>query len=186
MIGNLIKASEERLKASNRALGLLQKENTLKSEVGEQMNLSIRSIYADFTPNNSAFEDLKSGANLNVIRDKNIIKALNHYFNRVEEYSSIVRVNAQNAIDIHYSHLDKFENGWIHSTNNTAWEAIDSDVKIALNLDANESLGSEMKYRLLNEALSYVSANARIGQLLNLINDEVQNLSSQLTARCQM
>ena len=62
-VNHFIKASEDRLAASNQAVRLLQQETAKKVDVGNQLGLSILAIYSDFTPNNSAFEDLKSGAN---------------------------------------------------------------------------------------------------------------------------
>ena len=71
---NLISTAKNRLSASNRVVRLLQNETPLKSELGVQMNLSLQGLYAYFVPNDSAFEDLKSGANLNIIKNKSIIK----------------------------------------------------------------------------------------------------------------
>ena len=47
--------AESRLSASNEAARLLQKQKALKTDVGIQMNLSIRGSYAYFIPNASAF-----------------------------------------------------------------------------------------------------------------------------------
>ena len=105
----LLLASQDRLKAANQAARLLQKDQVYKMEVGEQISLSIRAIYADFKPNDAAFVDLKSGANLNIIKDKSIISALNNYFNKVEGYISIIQVNGENAVKVFYGHDDIFE-----------------------------------------------------------------------------
>ena len=84
-IQNLMQLAKERLVASNQSVRLLLNNSSKKIEIGTQISLSGKAIYSDFEPNNSAYEDLKSGANLNIISDKSIIKALNHYFNRVED-----------------------------------------------------------------------------------------------------
>jgi hypothetical protein len=97
-VNQFIKSSEDRLAASNQAVRLLQKEKAKKVDVGKQLGLSIIAIYSDFAPNNSAFEDLKSGANLNIIKDKSVIKAINNYFNKVAGYLSIIKVNANIAL----------------------------------------------------------------------------------------
>ena len=110
-VNEFIKASRERLLASNEAVRLLQKEKAKKVDVGHQLSRSISAIYSDFTPSNSAFEDLKSGANLNIIQDKNVIKAINNYFNKVAGYLSIIKVNADIAIDTYFLERDVFESG---------------------------------------------------------------------------
>ena len=83
-INDLKGLAEDRLKASNQAARLLLNAEVQKLDIGTQISESTKAIYSDFKPNNSAFEDLKSGANLNIIRDKTIIMALNRYFNKFE------------------------------------------------------------------------------------------------------
>jgi hypothetical protein len=155
-------------------------------DVGTQLGLSILAIYSDFTPNNSAFEDLKSGANLNIIQDKNVIKAINNYFNKVEGHLSIIKVNANIALDTYYLHSDLFESGRIHSQMLTDRfvTGMEKDVYDAMHLDFEETLSESMKYQLLNGALTYISANARQLQLYNLIKDEVMILINILEPKC--
>ena len=185
-VNQFIKASEDRLAASNQAVRLLQQEMAKKVDVGNQLGLSILAIYSDFTPNNSAFEDLKSGANLNIIKDKNIIKAINNYFNKVAGYLSIIKVNANIALDTYYLENDVFESGRIHAQMLTDrfMTGMRKDVYEAMNLDFDETLSETMKYQLLNGALTYISANARQLELYNLIKVEVTNLIDVLESKC--
>ncbi|TVZ60311.1 hypothetical protein NA63_2863 [Flavobacteriaceae bacterium MAR_2010_105] len=182
----VIKLSEDRLKASNQAVRLLQNKKAKKVEVGKQLGLSIIAIYSDFTPNNSAFEDLKSGANLNIIKDKNVIKSINNYFNKVAGYLSIIKVNANIALDTFYSENDVFNTGRIHSQMLTERfiTGMEKDVYESMNLNYEETLTETMKYELLNAALTYISTNARQLQLYNLIKDEVNNLITILEQKC--
>ena len=185
-VSNLLTSSKNRLAASNEAIRLLSKVNTPKFSFGLQLNLSIRAIYSDFTPNNAAFEDLKSGANLKIIKDKDIVKILNNYFNKVEEYSSIVIVNAQIALDVFYAHKDRFSIGWVHASmkSNRFKEGMDKDVYDAINLDYNEEISEEVKQQLLNDCLMIISSNSRQIELYNFIIDEIYILINQLKSKC--
>jgi hypothetical protein len=185
-IDALIDLSENRLKASNQAVRLLQqdKANTLK--VAEQIALAIKAIYTDFRPNNSAFEDLKSGANLSIIKDKTVIKALNTYFNNVESLKSVIKVNGENAVDIYYAHDDSFANGKTPSSilSGRFKQGMDPDVRKAITIDTTSTLSKTMHNRLYNEALRYTSANTRQLELYNVIKDFTTNLTTILKRKC--
>jgi len=178
--------SKGRLAASNQAVRLLQKDKAKKAEVGKQLGLSIIAIYSDFAPNNAAFEDLKSGANLNIIKDKNVIKTINNYFNKVTGYLSIIKVNANIALDTYYLDKDVFESGRIHSQmlSDRFITGMEKDVYDSMNLDYEELLSESMKYQLLNASLIYISTNARQLELYNFIKDEVNNLIDTLETKC--
>ena len=185
-INVMINESETRLKASNQAVRLLQKPIAKKIEVGDQIGKSILSIYSDFKPNDAAFEDLKSGANINIIKDKSVIKALNNYYNKVEGYISIIRVNGENAVKIFYSNNDVFENGFLQSSMQSGrfYRGLEKDVYDAILIDKNEILSIDMKKRLYNEALQYISHNTRQLDLYNYIKDEIIILRSILDSKC--
>ena len=181
-----LKKSMDRLKASNEAVRLLQQQKVLKEEIGIQMSLSIRGVFADFVPNNSAFEDLKSGANLNVIRDKNIIKALNKYYNRIREYSSVAKVNADISLDRFRLHKDRFATGWVHATMNTNRfiDGMEPEVYEAMKVDKTEHLSNEIQFHLYNDALINVSSNSRRIELFGFIMNEIEELLKLLLDRC--
>lgn len=185
-VNNLIEASKSRLKASNEAVRLLQKDKAIKIEVGKQIGLSIMAIYYDFKPNNSAFDDLKSGANLNIIKDKTVVKALNNYFNKVEGYISIIKVNGQNAVNVNFSHNDNFANGWVQAlmTTDRFKNGMEQDVYDGIPFDNESVLSDEMKKRLYNDALYYISSNARQLELYNYIKDEIDVLYKLLQTKC--
>ncbi len=185
-VNQFIKLSEDRLAASNQAVRLLQKEKAKKVDVSKQLGLSILAIYSDFTPNNSAFEDLKSGANLNIIKDKNIIKAINNYYNKAAGYLSIIKVNANIALDTYYLDNDVFKSGRIHAQMLTDRfiTGMEKDIYESMDLDYDEALSETIKYKSLNAALTYISTNARQLQLLNFIKDEVTVLISTLEPKC--
>lgn len=176
----------ERLKASNEAVRLLQKENPNSIEVGKQNWLAIKAIYSDFKPNNAAFEDLKSGAKLSVIKDKNIIKALNNYYNNIETLKSIIMVNGKQAVDMLYAHDDSFVNGKTQASIKFGRfkDGMDQDVLNAINIDTVPTIPKNMQNRLYNEALFYISTNTRQIELFNYLSDYANSMSSLLQKKC--
>ena len=184
-VADLQRVSSERLKAANQAVRLLMGDNPKKLDVATEINNAIKAIYSDFKPNDAAFVDLKSGANLNIIHDKSVISALNNYFNKVEGYISVVKVNGENAVRIFYSHNDVFANGWAAASLKSGWAAdgIDPDLKDQIPL-GEKTLSDSMQYRLLNESLLLISHNQRQRNLYNNIEEEIARLRSILVPKC--
>jgi hypothetical protein len=185
-VADLLEASSERVRASNRAVRLLIGKTPSKVEVALEINNAIKAIYADFTPNDAAFQDLKSGANLNIIQDKTVISALNNYFKKAEGLISVIQVNGQNAVKIFYSHSDVFANGWANASLKSGWagKGIDPDLRDQLSMDEKEALTDDMQYRLLNESLLILSHNQRQIILYNTIQEEIARLRSILKTKC--
>lgn len=185
-IQNLEKLAQDRLEASNMAVRLLLAEQSEKIDIATQVNLSTSAIYTDFEPNNSAYEDLKSGANLNIIGDKSIIKSLNHYFNRFEELKSIIMINGTYAVDISFAHDDNFANGSILASirEGRLKNGLDIDLKQIVSSFDDNILTKTMKKRLLDESLEFVGANSRQIELYNLLLEEINDLKQQLDEKC--
>lgn len=183
---SLIEATHIRLKAANKAARLLQRARATKLEVGTEINKTIQAIYNDFSPNNSAFEDLKSGANLNIIRDKAVIKALNNYFNKINGYISIVKVNAEHAVAIHFAPADKFATGWVPATLNTDRFKLgmEEDVYQGIVTDNGEILDPDTHYKLYNTTLELISVNYRLKELYGFMEDEIDKLTGILLEKC--
>lgn len=181
-----IQSSEPRIKATNQALRLLQDGRPKKGEIGDAIGLSIRGIYSDFQPSNAAFEDLKSGANLNIISDKSIIKALNNYFNRVTVIKSIININAENAVNIYFANDQNFLNGKLETQidSDRLKPMLDKDVYDRLQADQNGLISEEMRARLYNETFSYLSANARQIELQKSILDEINKVIALVEPKC--
>jgi len=182
----LVVVAEERLSASNQATRLLQKEKVFKKEVGIQMNMSIRGSYAYFVPNSSAFEDLKSGANLNIIKDKAIIKALNNYFSKLEGYKKILESNVENSLRRYFSYDDLFGSGWVHGhmSMNRLQEGMDQDIYDGVSINEADYLNDNFKYRLYNDAIYFISTNARSLEIYDLIDNEIELLMATLYDKC--
>jgi hypothetical protein len=186
-IENLLSLTQDRLTASNQAVRLLLTDEVKKEQIGAQIHLATKAIYSDFKPNNSAYVDLKSGANLNIISDKPIIKALNQYFNKVEELKSIIMVNGKYAVDLLFAHSDNFANGLNQSSLKTGRfsKGLAEDIKAKIRADEDDILTKPMKTRLFNEALEYVSVNTRQLELYNYMLKEIRALEDILELKCQ-
>ncbi len=181
----LIEQATARLKASNQAIRLLQQEGATKIAVGEQMGLAVKAIYVDFKPSNSTFEDLRS-SNLNIIKDKDVIKSLNDYYNNMESLKSIIMVNGRNAVDIAFAHDDGFATGGTQASllHGNLKNGLEQDVYDALPLDTITVLTDAMRTRLLNEALVYVSSNARQLELYNTLKEHTARTVELLRKKC--
>jgi hypothetical protein len=185
-IDQLIINTQDRISSANNAIRLLKKEKALKVEVSKDLGSSIAAIVTEFTPNNSAFEDLKSGANLNIIKDKDFIKRINNYFKNAEQYLSIIQVNGDIALDRFFSYKDLYASGWVHQQmqGGRFMQYMEKDVKELIEIDNNETLSEQMKFQLLNDALRYISSNARQIQLYSDIKVEATQLLEILITKC--
>lgn len=185
-IQSLLQLAEARLEASNRTVRLLLDDSANKVDIATQSALATKAIYSDFEPNNSAYEDLKSGANLNIIRDKDIIKYLNRYFNKVEELKSIIMINGKHAVDISFAHTDYFENGYIQASirDGRFKTGLEENLKKSILALDHSSMSTTMRHRLLNESLEFVAANTRQVELYNLMLEEIRTLEERLESKC--
>jgi len=185
-IESVIIAVKKRLVASNEAARLLQKRDPLKTEVGRQFGLALIGSYSSFVANNAAFEDLKSGANLNIIKDKRVINALNIYFNKIKGYTDVIRVHANLMVNNQFSYSDKLSSGWVHGKmiRSSFLKGIDKDVFNAINISEQEYFSAEIKYSLYNDALMHIASNARTLEILILIKKEIYILLKLLDKKC--
>jgi hypothetical protein len=185
-INQLIQSAQDRLKASNQAVRLLLTENPTRMEVGKQIWLANKAIYIDFRPNNSTFQDLKSGARLNIIDDKEVVKALNTYYNNLESLKSIIMVNGANALDRYNGHADNFANGDNQASMKYGRfkDGMEPDVYQAIGSDSVSTISDDMQQRLYNEALVYISANTRQLELYGTIGQFSEQMRRLLSSRC--
>lgn len=186
-ISQLIRSAEDRLKASNQAVRLLLEDHPIKIEVGKQIWLASKAVYIDFRPNNSTFQDLKSGAKLNIIDDKDVIKALNTYYNNLESLKSIIMVNGANALEVLYGHDDNFANGENQASMKYGRfkDGMEQDVYHGIGIDSLSTISNTMQERLYNEGLVYISVNTRQLELYNTIFEFSQRMRTILSRKCK-
>lgn len=186
-ISQLLQSAEDRLKASNQAVRLLLTDNPRKIEVGKQIWLANKAVYIDFRPNNATFQDLKSGAKLNIIDDKDVIKALNTYYNNLESLKSIIMVNGANALDVINGHEDNFANGDNQASMKYGRfnEGMEQDVYQAIGIDSLSTISNSMRERLYNEGLVYISVNTRQLELYNTILEFSRKMHTILSRKCE-
>ncbi len=184
---NLIQLAEDRLVASNQSIRLLIDEKSEKIAIATQIKLATKAIYSDFEPNNSAYQDLKSGANLNIITDKSVIKTLNHYFNRVDELKSIIMINGKYAVDLAFAHDDNFANGSHRAAmvEGRLQNGLDENLKEAISSFDDGILSSQMRKRLLHESVEFAGVNSRQVELYDMLLQEIDDLKLQLEKKCE-
>jgi hypothetical protein len=185
-VNDLIVVAQNRLKAANQAIRLLKDNNTNKTDVGKELANAIKAIVSDFSPNNSAFEDLKSGANLNIIKNKSVIKAINNYFKSVEALIRVIRINSDVALNRFFSHNDIFAIGRVNAMMQSKRfkNGLEKDVYELMQIDNEELISEDIKFRLLNDAVTYISSNSRQIELYNYIKDEITILRELLESKC--
>ena len=179
--------AQQRLKASNQAARLLQNESAYKTEVGREMIKGLIGSLREFVPNNSAFEDLKSGGNIHLIRDKSVVKALNNYYQQVDGINQILSYHTNNMATIWYSHRDKFESGWIHGTMefNRFLQGMESDVYANVEVSDKDEFDPAFKMKIYNDALTFISSNFRAIELCDLIDIEINKVEDTLLGKCE-
>jgi len=184
-VNEIITKVDDRLKSANYAVRLLNEKESLKIDIAKELGFSINAIISDFTPNKSAFEDLKSGANLNIIKDKSIIKSINNYFKKVEAHLSIVEVNGEIALNRFFSYKDLYATGWVHFQMKGRFiNGMEKNVYDMMQLDFEEIYTDEMRFQLRNDGLRYISSNTRQKQLYNFILKEAEILIGLLESKC--
>ena len=61
---------------------------------------------------------------------------------------------------------------------------MEKDVYESMQLDYEELISEDMKFRSLNEAITYISSNSRQIELYNYIKNEINILRELLEAKC--
>lgn len=175
-----------RLAAANNAARIIIKKTVNKTEIGGAINLCIRRINADFIINSSAFEDLKSGANMNIIRDKSLINAMSSYHQKVAAQVKVIRASSDWALDIFYSNRDWFKTGSFHAfmKEGRMKDGMDPDVFNSLTPDYNELLSEEQRKLLMNDIVWYISIHSRHLELYGSIQEEIEKLKIILEMKC--
>ena len=120
------------------------------------------------------------------MKDKSVIKAINNYFKSSEALLSVIRINGDVALDRFMSHNDRFAMGWVNSMmqNKRFINGMEKDVYESMQLDNEELISEDMKFRLLNDAVTYISSNSRQIELYNFIKDDIKILRALLEAKC--
>lgn len=181
----LISDAQERLENSNKMARILQRPNPDLTKVNVQFAKIQRGTNNNFSANNTAYEDLKSGANLNLITDLTVKGLLNNYFKNVSFYAIAVKNNYEadsEGQDKLTDNMIEFGTvyGFIHSVKNT----FDKDVLDKIMKEKPNSLSKTAIDYYYNLSIVRIINNARRVQLYQLIEEEIDTLTSALKKKC--
>lgn len=181
----LISDAELRLENSNKMARILQRPNPDLTKVNIQFAKIQRGSHNNFSANNAAYQDLKSGANLNLITDLTVKGLLNNYFKNVSSYAATVKSN----FEIDTKEIEKLRKnliefgvvyGFIHTVKNT----FDKDVLDVIMKEKPNSLSKTALDYYYNLSIDRILNNARRVQLYQLIDKEIDSLTSTLKKKC--
>jgi len=181
-IATLLENNEKRIESSNRAITIIQSENVNLRILGKETSLSRRDLGESFIPNSSTYEDIKSSGNINTLKDKHIRKSLNQYIKKVAGYNSTMKENVRLVIDRLTQAADFFNVGVMHFGK----EVFPKNIQDKLSLDLPDAIPAETKSRLYEDLVIEGALLRRRSELLKLIENEADIITSKLTKKCQL
>jgi hypothetical protein len=182
-IHSQIDKSNERLEASNTLLQLLQTDNPKYEDVMPLAMKSLSLVTYTLRPNLTAFEDLKSSGNLNILKDNTIKIKITDYYSMIDGMIDVMDINADGVVNLFYAQNDFADIGWQYM--DFVKNGIDT-TKIDLNkLNPNKQLTNESKKRLTSDAVFFIGANSRIKYLYETILPDIENMIELLNNKCQ-
>ena len=174
------KKTERRLEASNSMLALLQKENPDNKEVVRAMLSAIAGSSLDYQPTQSAFDDIKSSGNLNIIKDLEFKKSLSEYMATLAGIMSNYSNNSLSLAEKLFSlpdHTQVMEIGLVQ--NGFDFEIIDAE---QLNRDAKFT--TETIKLLKSRAVFFIIINSRNLVHLRNIESRILEMQKLLETKC--
>jgi len=182
-IQEYIDETKNRIHNANLLLSMLQKGEKGKKVIFNQYAASVARMAAIFHPNTSAFDDLKSSGNLNIIRDVSIKNTMNEYYVFIEGFINVVELNSDAAMDVIFN-VDNYQDaGWAE------WEytdaAIDSTLvnKAILNKEKNLTDAHIKKYT--SDIIIIIGLNNRNLNRYHIMQEEILRVNSLLQKKCK-
>jgi Family of unknown function (DUF6090) len=181
-IQEYIKETKTRVHHGNLLLSMLQKGETSKKIIFNQNAASLARMAAIFHPNTSAFDDLKSSGNLNIIRDVSIKNTMNEYYVFLEGFIKVVELNSSAALNLIYEEDNYQEAGqaeWFYTD-----QAIDTTLvnKAILNQEKNLSKAYIKKY--VSNQLFIIGMNNRNLDRYQIMQEEILRVNKLLLKKC--
>ena len=184
---NLKILAEERIISANKAILEIQKEKPDATVFGENWLLSLRLATRTFKPNDATYSDIKSSGNINIIKDRAILKAISKYFKNVHGYSETIMSNAQLGINRVDNIPNLLETG-LYQANVASRYANDiftQEIRDQLVKDLPKYINETIKPELYSAILTTGTNNRRRLELLLLIEDEVSTMLELLQQKCE-
>jgi len=184
LLNGLSVENEERIAGNNEMISLLQKKSPSRKTVMTAARAAITKTTFTFKPSMSAFEDLKSSGNLNILTDVELKDKLINYYSFLEGYGDLLDVNSDAAVAMHYRVEKNFQDiGWQEL--DFVRNAMDSSKVDIKALESQTYQSAETIRQLLNEGIFYLYTNARKKELYKEMALQVEEMEAALVAKCK-
>jgi len=182
----MMNRTRDRLASANQAIRILQSENPLQVDLGLAEYNALQGSTVLFEPNTTAYRDLISGSNLNLIQNAKIKEAINTYYTNISAYNDILRTNNNLLSDVYFNELLIYESGYQQARmkNKRLMEGLEPDVFRNTQVDFDKPVNLKYAEKLLNRELRFVSTIARRLELEGKIMREINRFQSLLIPLC--
>ena len=171
-----------RLSASIDMMAELQDEDPDRDYVANKMLAAIRLSGTIFHPDTSAFDDIKSSGNINVLLDTEVKDQTSKYYSSVIAISMNHSDNSDHMIATFFDHADGIGAGWL--TLEFLKTALDGSAVDIERLVKQYPLTEEIAVHLMNDALVYVAINARGVEHVQSILNHIIDITRVLETKC--
>ena len=182
-LNKLVDDNEIRIRGSNELLHVLQQNAPSRIEVIGKTRNAIAKTTFTFKPNQVAYEDLKSGGNLNVLKDIALKAKLINYYSTMEGLTDVVDVNSDAAVAMYYDTKQDFiDMGW--SDLPTIAAALDTTLVDVQLFRTPNYPSQELRKRLTSDAMLYLGTNVRKRALYQDMAVEIDAMREALMKKC--
>lgn len=187
-IEDLIQISNQKLDYANRLAVHLQSSKIVIDSVAFWHRMIMSGARNVFEPNHSAFDDLKGGANLNLITDLEIKNKIKKYYTKTNHYKEAIRLNA--AYDFKRFQTfaaEPIQFGLVYIFNHSEVMKKYYDPKVIHHLRTikPKTLSKDYIKKYYDEAIILIGMSVRRIQLNQLIKNEIIALKSALEKKCK-
>ncbi|MDT0559635.1 DUF6090 family protein [Ichthyenterobacterium sp. W332] len=189
-IDNLIDKISKRQKYANQFLRLILQKNYDAQTLNLQYIKTIRGSVANFKPNKTTYEDIKSGGNLNLITDVSIKNGLDEYYKNIQPYTETIQQYINFATDSYNRlNINVRENGIAVAVVSTDSIGIpgykfEPDILKMLEKDTVGNISEKLYNTYYDTAYKIASNMERRVQLLKYIKLEVEKTKQLLETKC--
>lgn len=181
-VNALIDACRVRLKKSNEMLSELLSELPDKERSTSLMLEATARVSYPFHPISAGYDDLKSGGNLNVFTDQNIVDRLGIYYQEADGLAGNITTNGQVALNELFEIEDFFGIGFID--NSFLKEGIDTAI-VKMDLLDRRPLLPEQIEKLKHMATLLIAINYLNSQHYEAILTKIQTVKPMLEDKCK-
>jgi hypothetical protein len=181
-INRLQTEMQTRLSASIDMMAELQDEDPDRDYVASKMLAAIRLSGTAFHPDTSAFDDIKSSGNINVLLDTEVKDQTSNYYSNVIAISTNHSANSDQMIATFFDHADSIGAGYLNlEFLKTTLDGSAVDIE---SLVKQHPLTEEIADQLMNDALFYVAINARGSDHIQSILNHIIDITRVLETKC--